>query len=38
MVCENYYRLFSSGFFVGLMEQWGSIVTENQRKIRGKEA
>ena len=38
MVCENYYRMFSSGLFAGLKEQWGSIVTENRRKIRGKEA
>ena len=38
MVRENNYSLFFSGFFVGLKEQWGSIVTEKQRKMREKEA
>ena len=38
MVRENNYSLFFSGFFVGLKEQWGSIVAEKQRKMREKEA
>ena len=37
-ICENYDRLFFSGFFDDLKERWGSIVTEKKQKIREKEA
>ena len=38
MIDENDYSLFFDGFFGGLKPQWGSIVVEKHRKIRGKEA